>query len=403
MSSEKAKPRGRRRRPRKTANPTPESKARRVLRDLRALARDLAQREGLHPEDSVPVDDLALSLTVALNDPSADDDAAPGLIDSMRGQLREHLAATLAFRPGRAYCYQCRSAGCKHSAPCDPGETFAGFSATGKPSWVTFQNLCLQRKEPRVDLLFGEKPQVIALGLTGHELTADLMHGFGQNSGVYRVLGQVSAGLIPIGWWPGRTGDGRMTLTLQFVETHTGVSTKRLRLNIIGASSDDLARAAGNTGREPTERLRRLVMESRKRLRDIARNHGQQERRGRKVDWHEAVEPLVRQVCTDLEKVFRPHRARTNHAQQRHEGGARPTDAALRDAREAPIERLLHDQHRDTIVVLGPKGRAHVFSREGKHVTSLHLGPRELERKTKTRWKPLPKQMEDEWRQLLSG
>jgi len=40
--------------------------------------------------------------------------------------------------------------------------------------------------------------------------------------------------------------------------------------------------------------------------------------------------------------------------------------------------------------VLGPRGRAHVFSPDGRHVTSLSLGPAEAERKGgRSRWRPL--------------
>jgi len=66
---------------------------------------------------------------------------------------------------------------------------------------------------------------------------------------------------------------------------------------------------------------------------------------------------------------------------------------AVKDARKAADEKFLHDAEKDTIVVLGPKGRTHVFSRTGKLVTSMVVKPGELERRfNKTRWRPaLPK------------
>ncbi len=89
----------------------------------------------------------------------------------------------------------------------------------------------------------------------------------------------------------------------------------------------------------------------------------------------------------DIERIFRSVRRRTKHAQEHHEQGKRPTQHAMNDLRRAPLDAFLKDTRRDTYVVIGASGRAHIFSETGKHITSLNLGPGELERKRQTsRW-----------------
>ena len=59
----------------------------------------------------------------------------------------------------------------------------------------------------------------------------------------------------------------------------------------------------------------------------------------------------------------------------------------MNDALSANDERLLRDAERSTIVVLGKRGRGHIFSDAGRHVTSLRLRPGEVERKLdRGRW-----------------
>ena len=376
----------------------------RMLEELRGLTHLLAEREGAERGEPLPIDELVLPVALHLNpaDGELSRDAAQ-LIDDLRSRVREHLTAHLSFRLGRAYCFQCKSASCSHSKPSDSTETFAGYSATGKPSWITFPNLCIQRADPRVDQLYADQPQVIAVTQTAEELTGELLPGFGHKSVVYNVLGQVVAGLISERWWSSRSGDSRLAVTLQMVEVHAGQNSRRLRLNIFGVSRDDIAASGDVHGRAPTERFRRLVHQTEKRLSALGRRIAQAERRGKRVDLHGEVAGWIPRLGGDLVKVFRPHTRRTQHAQKRHLSGSRPTSSAFRDAREASDERLLYDEERKTIVVLGPKSRAHLFSVEAKLVTSLQLGVGELERKTKKRWGPIPSEVIEQWRANLGG
>ena len=114
------------------------------------------------------------------------------------------------------------------------------------------------------------------------------------------------------------------------------------------------------------------------------------ERGGGDASFDGPVRALLTQLRGDLEGIFRAHGRRTSHARDRHTQSERPTGDAMRDLSSASDDRFLWDTHRETAVVIGPRGRAHVFSTEGLHVTSLRLSPGELERKVERgRWQPM--------------
>ena len=61
----------------------------------------------------------------------------------------------------------------------------------------------------------------------------------------------------------------------------------------------------------------------------------------------------------------------------------------MRDARQAGDDAILVDERAGTLIVIGPKGRAHAFTPDGRHVTSLTLVGEDLEkRKARKRWRP---------------
>ena len=53
------------------------------------------------------------------------------------------------------------------------------------------------------------------------------------------------------------------------------------------------------------------------------------------------------------------------------------------DLARARPEQLLYDSRRETFVVLGERGRAHVFNPKGKLVTSIRYSPESIERRRK--------------------
>ncbi|MBI4702605.1 MAG: hypothetical protein HY744_15905 [Deltaproteobacteria bacterium] len=378
-----------------------------ILGELRRLGRELGERQGWARDEAPGVDEMALALTVPLTDGGRVPELARELVADFERRLGAALQHRRGFRPGQIYCFHCDQPGCDHSRPGQPTEVFAGYSPTGRPVWKPFVTLCLERGEPRVDQLFGGAPQVIAMAQTGQDLTAELLSGFGRDSLAFDVVGQVVAGLVPksLGLGPIRADSDRVALTFQVVQVRSGESELRLRTNLIGLSVDDLAQAAARGGsRGVAERLRVALGAARVRIERLGPRLAASERRGQPVDACWATQPVLRRLQAEIENVFRLQTRRTVHAERRRLGGERPTSAAVQDARGASDERLLFDVERNTVVVLAPYSRAHVFSVQGRHVTSLQLEPGELERKLgRKRWEPLGREQRESFRRALGG
>ena len=380
--------------------PSPERRAAQAIEELRGLVRCLGEALGAPEDEPWPLSELVVPIAVPLGGASRapiDGAAVRSLVELLRGRVAESLQAVTAWRPGTVYCFQCESSACTHAEPPDRSHTFSGYAPSGRPEWLTFTNLCIACREPRVDRLYSNDPEIIALAQDADELSEGLLAGFGQGTLAYRVHGQVVAGLVPRDLHPGHAGQGRraeerLALTFQLVETRSGEEIPRLRLNALGMTFEEIATAAADAGsRGPAESLRRTLAETRQRLHGLGTRMQRAERRGGAVDLGELVGPFLHRLRGDVERVFRPVQRRTQHAEHRHQDGERPTGHALRDVRHATDDQIMVDVTRDTIVVLASKGRAHVFSRDGRHVTSLRLRPGELDRKAgKNRWRPLP-------------
>jgi hypothetical protein len=384
----------------------PQDRAARVLEDLRILARESAERAGLTRGERSPVEALVVPLVVSLDRDGVSRGSlreADRLVRDIAARVDEALRGAGAFHPGRVHCFQCDASDCPHGVPGSPTETFAGWVATGKPEWIDFANLLLERGDPRVDRLYAPSPEVVAIAMRGRDLHGRLLGAIGRDRS-FAVLGQVAAGLIPGDFGAGRGPEARVALTLQVIETRFAGGGRRLRLNLLGTTLDEVSAASeGGGGRGSAERLRRLIILARERLDLLGRAAAVAERRGRPLDLEAQAEPLLLHLRTELERVFRDAGHRTRHAVERHLDGGRPTDTALVDARRAPVERLRYDEQRKTVVVLGPRGRAHVFSPDGRHVTSLSLGPAEAERKGgQHRWRPLTGPEADDFRKAIA-
>ncbi|MBU0550165.1 hypothetical protein KKB55_21625 [Myxococcota bacterium] len=356
-----------------------EAKASRALEALSQIAEEIAAREQV----AIPT-----SFTIRV-------DLTPRAAEAWRAESRSWLAALrvaleatrppeLSWREGRVYCFQCAAVDCAHAQPPNPQAVFAGYSGTGKPSWVSFLGLCTALRPPDLDALFEAQPGVLALNQRASDLTSDLLPGFGQGSLVYRVLGQVIVGLIherlddpesPRGAW-----------TIQAVEVRRRDGPMQIKLNLIGVERLDLIDvAAKGAPRGHIEQLRRTIQQAERRLATLGRKAAVEHTTP--FDLEEGARPILNRLRGDLIRLFNPREDRTAHAKARHMDGARPTSEAVEDARRASDEALLLDAQRQTRVVLGRRGRAHIFTPEGRHVTSLRLGPGELSRKlAQGRW-----------------
>jgi hypothetical protein len=368
----------------------------------------LSAQENRRAQQLGRVERLSLPVVISLTDRTDPQDlraSALHLVESFRERLAEAQKAREAFQDGRVYCFWCDAAACVHTHPPHEYDTFAGYSPVGRPEWISFPNLCIARNDDRVDLLYEHPPEVIAVMVEGQALAERHLQAFGKGSLIFSVLGQVVAGLVPKDLNVTKTSPQRVALTFQILEQRCGLDAPRLRLNLLGLSFDDILEAASHAHpRETAEWLRRLVLDTRTELETLGRRFNRAERLGESIDRSASVRPLLNHLRSELERTLRLHRQRTLHAQARHATLERPTHHALSDARTAPTERLLFDEEHATVVVLGPKGRAHLFTPEGRHVTSLQLLPGELERKQgKARWVPMDRSKAGAFRARVMG
>jgi len=355
------------------------------------------------PRTDAANDGPTLTLNIALGLGPGDLEArATTLVDDVRQRLGAATQSATAFLEGHVYCFQTHRSDAPSSVPPHDTDVFAGYAPTGKPEWIAFANLCLARKEPRVDRLYGDAAEVLAFVQGPGELDEGLLPSFGRDSLVYRLLGQVVLGLVPSDLDP-RSRAERIALSLQLVETSQPGAQHRLRLNVIGLPPDAIAQAAADQPEtSAAEAFRKVLRATRGRVDALGRRAALAHRSGETFDLGPHATMLLNRLRGDVLRVLKNRDYRTRHAEERHQSGERPTSLALADALAAGEGRFFRDEHKNTIVVLGPKHRVHVFSTAGRHVTSLELQPTEVERRLELkRWRFLERVGSDLFKDTL--
>lgn len=306
--------------------------------------------------------------------------AAEDLVEQTLQQTKTLLAASCELRTGRVYCYHCENSDCEHAAPESMGQVFVGYQATGRPIWEEFCNYLLAQKDERVDLLFAEKNSILSR-LTGRPgLIAEQLTTYGRSSQTYLILGQVTFGYLPI-------RSERAALTFQVITTREQLLRTQLIATepvlhaieaAFGGSDDPLLRRVAEALRETTQRIESLNVKWR-------HCHSKQERSNLK----NKLFSQLRELATKLERKGRQAQRRTNHAEIRSQE-QRPVHKAYQDLQEATAEDFFLDKEKDSVIVLGKNGRTHVYSQQGRHITSFLLNRQELEgRQRRNRYLPL--------------
>ncbi|MEE2644547.1 MAG: hypothetical protein VYD19_06400 [Myxococcota bacterium] len=331
---------------------------------------------------------------------SVDVGVGGGEARTLEDQLKREIQAQLpvSWREGGVYSIERGEL----VLPPRPDSLFIGYSSVGAPRWLSFARCCLEGGVEGAEGLFRTPPSVIAISAEGG-LESGVLATLTAESPV-RLLGQVSIGLFPTDYlWDQRRNhaeEGELQLfsvQILWVKKERGLGA--LRLNLIGWRREEIAEAAAEgPPRSRAEQLRRCL--------------GRLEQRLKRLDQRErtlsAQRPKLAQLLSrlkgDLLRILRPRRDRTRHAEQRHRSMERPTSFATRDALEAGVERVYRDRHEETLVVIGPKRRAHVFNPSGEHITSLRLDPHDLERrKRQRRWVPVDAAERDQLRAAIQG
>ncbi len=359
--------------------------ARNLRREAQRLVEQVAVDLGMPPAGAR---ELARRVHVALELGDTSSGGArtamdAGLLERVRSAIGETIfdVAVGVPLPGRIYCFQCRSASCRHAAPAEPDAVFVGYGATGKPRWQSFVSTCLDAGVRDVDRLFGASPDIVSVVHDPQVLDAALIERFRKDAPRFRVLAQVTAGLLPAELCTVQGGP-RRAVTFQVVEAAFGPGGVRIAFHSIGLDPIALALACEEerTARSARQ-LQRVLRRVRQQVDALGRSTAAARRRGADLREDRRVGALAASLRADLDRVFRVVRRRTEHAADRADSRRRPTSPALREALAAPPDHFFVDSVHGTVVVVGRRGRAHVFSRGGVHVTSFVLDRTELERR----------------------
>lgn len=168
----------------------------RIHQLMKLLTDEVRERVDRHPLGHLLAgrgEPLELRLTVptALREGRLEQ-AARAAEEAVQTAVQELIEHTSVFQPGRVFCLRCQSSHCEHAAPADPRHVFVGYGSSGLPRFLDFGQWMLHRRDPRVDLLYREPPQLLAAVSLEPDLSGDVLSIY--REGGYRIHGQVAVG-----------------------------------------------------------------------------------------------------------------------------------------------------------------------------------------------------------------
>jgi len=347
---------------------------------VQLLAKELRHRLRRHPEAHLLNGRESVELRLRLPTLERGDWVAESRQETSQS-IDEALARLLlhrsVFRTGHVYCLRCASPDCEHSVPTFSTEVFAGYSPSGIPKFRDLGQWLLELKDPRIDQVYRTPPGLVAHLATGEQLLEHLLPAFRDADSGYHIHGQVA-----VGWYMFPTEYGLPTpvaLTFQVVSTRPKKGRRRFGLNLIGVGPDD----------EPLENLFDRIGEipwldasrwAHSILRDVERSVSRPKPANEK-QVEKRLAGMLAGLVRRLEHQRRSRDRKTHHGQKRHLDRSRPTDRAFADLDQAKDENILFDTRRETLVVIGDRGRTHVFNPSGRLVTSIRYSPTAIEKR----------------------
>ena len=379
---------------------------------LRRLADALHQeldRQPQIPTDLLRKEGLQIPWTLEVGNGGFEPIAqATELRKALRLQVDALIAHHKAFRPGHVLSLRTGKAEGKETRPPDSRFVFGGYGPSGHPRFLDFGQWLLQLEHPDQHILYRKPPGLVTVVTTGEQLTSELLPIYRQAPVDQKIHGQVTAG-----WYPIRRADGTpatLAITLQVISsaqdaaangddiaidqtTRPANSRRRIGLNLL---------VAGPEGEDAEEVYARLdpvpwtpaVAWARQALASVeASQHRKGSKKesgkGRSADIQQRIQGVLGGLARRLAQKHRGRERRTGHAEKRHQSGRRPTRMAMQDLERAEDHDIFVDSRRDTLIVLGERGRTHVFSRSGKLVTSIRYPNDAIEKKQKAEiWLP---------------
>ena len=309
---------------------------------------------------------LDLNLRVPLDGGNDLRHAAGTAVEQILQRVREVREHERALRPGAVYSYFEGSSHAEGCRPTEPRHIFDGYNSTGRPVFTDFVTMAIERKHPQIDRLLAGEDIVLTRVTMGRVLRTQQLAEFGGNSPVFKILGQVDAGLFRV-----LGAAGKCAFSFQLLRGSSLEGRVRLRLHAVGAVDPmDLA--------DPS--LLQILSRFQRQL-DVEAMRLQGQSTQGEVDEEAFVLPLLNDLAQRLQNRTRNAGRRTQHGLERSDAGDRPTSRAYPDAGEASDDAILWDLDQNTVVVLGGKGRVHVFTQQGKHVTSVVMQGAAIDRR----------------------
>ena len=331
---------------------------------LADMAQSLLRVEGVDPLAMPRY--LDLNLRVPLDGGNDLRHAAGTAVEQILQRVREVREHERALRPGAVYSYFEGSSHAEGCRPTEPRHVFDGYNSTGRPVFTDFVTMAIERKHPQIDRLLAGEDIVLTRVTMGRVLRTQQLAEFGGNSPVFKILGQVDAGLFRV-----LGAAGKCAFSFQLLRGTSLEGRVRLRLHAVGAVDPmDLA--------DPS--LLQILSRFQRQL-DVEAMRLQGQSTQGEVDEEAFVLPLLNDLAQRLQNRTRNTGRRTQHGLERSDAGDRPTSRAYPDAGEASDDAILWDLDQNTVVVLGGKGRVHVFTQQGKHVTSVVMQGAAIDRR----------------------
>ncbi len=329
------------------------------------------QRESLNLNLSLPITESASQIARAHQQFRTNLEAK---VEALR---KDHLH----FSPGAAFCFRCATVECEHSRPASPREAFAGYEKTGVPRFSGLGQYLMESADPRAHLLFEGQQTFLTRVDSGQSLTKAIIDPFRRSQEGLYLHGQVVAG-----WFTApHPGSDRIALSFLLYSHRRSRNRRTYRLQPIFPLHLGALYAEHNL-EAPWRAALRAIQPLLRKLNELeAQSHRSKE--GQAVQ-NQLVEKLLRHLADYLDRPVQSRKNKTRHGRKRHQLADRPTSQARRDAVHASNESLLFDPENNTLVVLGPKGRIHVFTPMARLVTSLRLNKVSLNRRLEQRrWK----------------
>ena len=360
-----------------------------AVRALSQMAQGLLEVEGVDFLSRPRFMDIEVRVPL---DPGRDAGQAAGqVIERILRRVKEVRDHDRALSPGAVYSYYTETAEADACRPKEMREVFDGYSSTGRPNFTDFVTMAIERKSEGIDKLLAGEDIVITHVAMGRVLRTAQLAEFGKASPVYRILGQVDAGLFPL-----VNCNEKAAFSFQLLRGTTLEGRPRLRVHPVGAA--DLLDIADPSVPAILSKFQRRLDEESLRLAGALSNAGE----GAPLDEEEFVLPLMQDLAKQIAGRARRKSRRTRHADERSQDGQRPTAKAFEDARAASDDHLLWDDRENTVVVVGPRGRVHVFTSSAKHVTSLMMQGAAISRRRQQRqWRPAEPDERGEFRLAL--